>query len=309
MAAEAPSRRPTRWSDRRDPSPVGSGPSRRRPGAGRAPPQSRRVPGWCPTVGARLDPINGLLSPGQTVSVTGAGWAPGEFVSVQVCGNDGVNGSADCDVANAESFYTERAEFRATVVVTVPPRPCPCVILAVGALTEAKTPISIAGTTSAPVSSTLPARQPRHRAHPPRPTVPSSKTTAGGPPGSAHPPSAPSSSPSPTPAPPQCTQPFMSVAYGKGDDPRTVIEAPRVPPIEAGQTAVVRVPFELDAFLLRHLSRRGGPRSGREPRRVREHHIDLAVGPRARGDRTRPDGARRLPQHRPSTPRPPTSGR
>ena len=39
------------------------------------------------------------------------------------------------------------------------------------------------------------------------------------------------------------TQPFMSLAYGKGDDPTTVIDAPKVAPIEAGQTTVVRVPF------------------------------------------------------------------
>ena len=194
-----------------------------------------------------LDPINGLLSPGQTVSVTGAGWAPGEFVSVQVCGNDGVNGSSDCDVASGASFPILTGELRTPIVVTIPPRPCPCVILAVGALTEAKTPISIAGTTSAPVSSDSPlvnpdigptlrvdravveddAGWPSWFGAPAERTLVLTVTNTGA-----------------TAVP----QPFMSVAYGKGDDPRTVIDAPRVPPIEAGQTAVVRVPFELDAF-------------------------------------------------------------
>ena len=109
-----------------------------------------------PSAPASSTRSTGLLSPGQTVSVTGAGWAPGEFVSVQVCGNDGVNGSSDCDVASGASFPILTGELRTPIVVTIPPRPCPCVILAVGALTQAKTPISIAGTTSAPVSSDSP---------------------------------------------------------------------------------------------------------------------------------------------------------
>ena len=124
-AAPAPTRRPTRWSDRRDPSPVGTGPPRHNRRSCGAPPRSRHGPRRCAVGGAHTGPGSCAAHPGAGHTVTGAGWEPGEFVSVQVCGNDGVNGSADCDVANAESFYTERAEFRATVVVTVPPAAVP----------------------------------------------------------------------------------------------------------------------------------------------------------------------------------------
>ncbi|MCP9951152.1 hypothetical protein [Actinomadura madurae] len=67
---------------------------------------------------------------GDTVTVDLAAWPPGN-VLVELCGNGGARGSADCAVAAAATTFVD-ANGRGTAMVTVvkPPVGCPCVISA-----------------------------------------------------------------------------------------------------------------------------------------------------------------------------------
>lgn len=68
---------------------------------------------------------------GGVIGVTGTGWVPGMAVTVQVCGDSGRNGAADCagDEAMAAQVGPDGA-FATALVVTAPPAPCPCVVRA-----------------------------------------------------------------------------------------------------------------------------------------------------------------------------------
>lgn len=66
----------------------------------------------------------------DSVHVHGGGWSPGSgLLTVLICGNLAVDGSADCDVANSV-LATVGADgaFQTGITVNAPPRPCPCVI-------------------------------------------------------------------------------------------------------------------------------------------------------------------------------------
>ena len=69
------------------------------------------------------------LSIGQKVIIRGTAWPSGK-VSVQVCGNNGVNGTVDCDGPGTRSFgIGSSGKFAGQIVVGAPPTPCPCVVL------------------------------------------------------------------------------------------------------------------------------------------------------------------------------------
>jgi hypothetical protein len=66
---------------------------------------------------------------GQKMVVRGAGWPKGK-VSVQVCGNLAVNGTADCDGPGTRSFgIGANGSFGGRIVVGAPPAPCPCAVM------------------------------------------------------------------------------------------------------------------------------------------------------------------------------------
>src|SRR5215471_2067104 len=70
-------------------------------------------------------------SVGSTVVVQGRGFPPQVYnLQVAVCGNMGLNGSADCDQAAARTTFTGDGSFALNLPVTMPPTPCPCAILA-----------------------------------------------------------------------------------------------------------------------------------------------------------------------------------
>ena len=65
---------------------------------------------------------------GEKMTVRGSGWPTGK-VSVQICGNNAVNGTADCDGPGTRSFgIGSNGAFAGRVVVGPPPAPCPCVV-------------------------------------------------------------------------------------------------------------------------------------------------------------------------------------
>jgi hypothetical protein len=100
-----------------------------------------------------------IASVGQLVTLTGAGWTPvGDTVSVQICGQDAVDLSSDCDQSNeVTAAIRTDGVFYAGLSVKDPPVACPCVFLVSDPGGQSKTlPLQIAG---APMS-TVPPPQP-----------------------------------------------------------------------------------------------------------------------------------------------------
>jgi hypothetical protein len=71
-----------------------------------------------------------VVTLGEWVTVTGSDWEPGSSVQVQFCGASAVNLSADCVPATTVTGSVgPDGTFTAKVMVTAPPRSCPCVIM------------------------------------------------------------------------------------------------------------------------------------------------------------------------------------
>ncbi len=103
------------------------------------------------------------IVPGQQVLVTGQHWPVHALVNVVICGADAVDGTADCanaDTATVGSLRT--GTLTARITAAVPPRPCPCVVMAKGVYTgaQATTPVTVVGAGTAPVPPGPTVRQP-----------------------------------------------------------------------------------------------------------------------------------------------------
>lgn len=94
------------------------------------------VGGTAPAAGQATDQpritlSTGVGAPSETVEVIGRGWPAKTVVQVQLCGNLRLNGSVDCLRTNAVTKAADdNGTFAATLVVGVPPTPCPCVVSA-----------------------------------------------------------------------------------------------------------------------------------------------------------------------------------
>jgi hypothetical protein len=70
-------------------------------------------------------------SVGSTVMVRGQGFPPQVYnLQVAVCGNLGLNGTADCNQTSARTTFTGDGTFALNLPVAMPPTPCPCAIVA-----------------------------------------------------------------------------------------------------------------------------------------------------------------------------------
>lgn len=92
--------------------------------------------------------------PGDPVAVTVSGFES-LTVTVTVCGNLALRGSADCDVRSGEgvTFGASSGEDGTILYVTSPPAPCPCVVRVANSSHDevAAAPIDIIGAPTAPV--------------------------------------------------------------------------------------------------------------------------------------------------------------
>jgi hypothetical protein len=99
------------------------------------------------------------LKPGSRVAFGGAGWAPGTALQLQLCGRKALNGSADC-ASNAASTASadDRGRVDGVLIVTMPPRPCPCVVLAQSTTGFYSTsiPVTVVGAKTKPVAVAAP---------------------------------------------------------------------------------------------------------------------------------------------------------
>jgi hypothetical protein len=99
-----------------------------------------------------------VASPGQLEHITGSGWADvGGVVTVQICGQDAVNLTADCDESNTYSAGIRTGGvFYAALFVRLPIEPCPCVIYVTNQLGQSyKIPVEIVGAPLSPIVAPL----------------------------------------------------------------------------------------------------------------------------------------------------------
>jgi hypothetical protein len=104
------------------------------------------------------------VAPGDTIRVSGAGFPPTTTVDLEICGNNALSGSADCDLEAARTIpVADDGAFAADVVVGRPPRNCPCVVAAMSlAVTETVTaPVALVGIPITPVQAPERAAPPR----------------------------------------------------------------------------------------------------------------------------------------------------
>jgi hypothetical protein len=72
-----------------------------------------------------------VVSVGQQVYVTSSGFTPDTVFELEICGDDELAGSPDCDLTGSLTRTTsELGHFAGNLTVVVPPVPCPCVVAA-----------------------------------------------------------------------------------------------------------------------------------------------------------------------------------
>ena len=63
--------------------------------------------------------------------VSGVNFPPSSSVQVQICGDQALDGSPDCDLSDSQEVSTTpKGEFQIPLTVALPPKPCPCVVMA-----------------------------------------------------------------------------------------------------------------------------------------------------------------------------------
>ena len=93
---------------------------------------------------------------GSTVTITGADFPDNQSFQVAVCGNNGTDGSPDCDLEGAGlGAPSGQGRFVVSLVIAQPPVPCPCVIAVTGPSLPAPidTPIVIPDARTSPTTS------------------------------------------------------------------------------------------------------------------------------------------------------------
>lgn len=171
------------------------------------------------------------------------GWPAGATVQVSTCGNNALNGNADCDNAGSISATTSAdGTFTGRATFSKPPKPCPCVLHAFSSQSSQVNnfPIELTGYPTAPPVADSGTRKLEIR----------SEVEGGGPLSSWFGAAAArevvltltNTGTLPLENPP------TTIALGKGQDPTDLLTLPRLGAIAPGQTTEVRVPFELPAF-------------------------------------------------------------
>jgi hypothetical protein len=188
-----------------------------------------------------------VISPGETVVVSGSGWPEGTGLSAELCGAKAVSGSADCAESTTVTMQaTSRGLLWKQMIGAIPPEPCPCVVLFTG-FTNGYThmiPVQVVGASSAPVRPITPSAPPKVRISTLTVTkVATLASSFGGPaqrsvevritnPGNGP------------------VTPTVVARWGSGDVLSNVIPMPPPRQIDPGQTWEIRRPFALGAFAM-----------------------------------------------------------
>jgi hypothetical protein len=100
-----------------------------------------------------------VVKPGDVLNVGGTGWPKSSTVKVEICGNNALNGTGDCDQPSSGVFGTwGDGTLHAKLSVVFPPKPCPCVVHAttVSQKQSAITPVGIVGAQVGPAHRDIP---------------------------------------------------------------------------------------------------------------------------------------------------------
>jgi hypothetical protein len=197
--------------------------------------------------GPTLTVTPAAASVGSTVVVQGQGFPPQVYnLQVAVCGNLGLNGSADCNQTSARTTFTGDGTFALNLPVAMPPTPCPCAILAFApAIPDPVTvPFTVIGAPVATPAAPPPAFEQKTL------QVENAKLEGSGDWQSwfgaattrdlvftIH-----NSGTTPVDDPP------LVLAAGKGNNPEGVVTPPRVGHIEPGARRTVRAAVPIDTF-------------------------------------------------------------
>jgi hypothetical protein len=186
-------------------------------------------------------------NPGDTIRIDGTGWPPGSNLKLEVCGNNALDGTVDCDQPASRIARTfTSGVLEAELVVPVPPKPCPCVvrITELEGRTSVTQPVAIQGVATAPTKSDAPLSRLRPTLRV-RASV-ESATDIGSLFGGAA---------SRTlvvhvrnTGENVVDDALLSASWGKGDDPNHVIPSRTLAQIRPGEARTVRVPFAVDAL-------------------------------------------------------------
>ncbi|MEV7229744.1 hypothetical protein AB0M79_22360 [Polymorphospora sp. NPDC051019] len=184
---------------------------------------------------------------GAQLTVTLTGW-PAGLVNIELCGNAGRRGSADCAVTSAvQVAVTGNRPARTRLRVAAPPAACPCVVRATSLDqgTSGTVPLSVTG-------GTAPAAAPTTETG----TVPAAKLVVTELRVSAQPSwssvfggsarqllVATVRNDGTAPA----VEPAVSVTLGRGDEPTGFVPPPLLDTIAPGEQRVVRLPFTIPA--------------------------------------------------------------
>lgn len=91
---------------------------------------------------------------GEEMAITGTGWRPGAVLIVELCGQGGLDGSTDCDVARQRTAgVSAEGRFSTPLRAGVPPTPCPCVVKVTDQESHisATAPIAVQGVPTVPI--------------------------------------------------------------------------------------------------------------------------------------------------------------
>lgn len=184
-------------------------------------------------------------APGDTLVVDFAGWTPGN-VYLEICGNEALRGSIDCDVGSAlTSYATQEGSGHALLKVQVPPIGCPCVVR-VSDLAQAvviATPFTVTGVPvltdqERPSATVMERKLTVVRAEltgrsgvtallgatARRTLVLTVRNSGGGP----------------------VTDPSVSLAVGRGSSATTIVDPPPLGRLEPGQEKTFEIPISLE---------------------------------------------------------------
>lgn len=187
-----------------------------------------------------------VLTPGQSVAITGSGWPTGSTLQAVLCGANAVNGSADCVQAAAVTMSPgPKGVVDGVLQVLPPPQPCPCVVV-VSSLAPAKTitfPVQVVGMPTAPVRPASPQYQPQPLKVRARVTGANSIGLAFGAPASRTLVLTVTNT-----GQNSVPNPVVSAGWGRKGNADHLITVPAVGPLAPGQTRRISIPFELDAL-------------------------------------------------------------